>query len=143
MILQSRFILKPCATVWTGKGSYFLMDGDLVSVQTAHFEECFVTLFTLVPLLLVMHLPDVSLQSVELRKAFTTLITLLHAQSCCCLTFVCVTLWFRPWQYFPLEKERLKNERTSKISSPKHQIRKMYLDDLGFGRYLDNLVAKT
>ena len=58
------------------------MDGDLVSVQTTHFEESLVTLLTFVPLLLIMHLPDVPLKSVELREAFTTLVTLFHAYLC-------------------------------------------------------------
>ena len=83
MILESSFILEPSAAVWTGKGPYFLMDRDLVSIETAHFEESFVTLLTLVPLLLIMHLPDVPLESVELREDFTTLITLFHTYPCC------------------------------------------------------------
>ena len=59
------------------------MDRDLMSVETAHFEKCFVTLCTLVSLLLIMHLPDVPLESVELREDFTTLITLFHTYPCC------------------------------------------------------------
>ena len=81
MILQRSLVLKPCAAVWTGKRSYFLMYRDLMSVQTAHFEECFVTFLTLVPLLLVMNLPDVPLESVKLGKTLATLITFLQSDS--------------------------------------------------------------
>ena len=106
MILESSFILEPSAAVWTGKGPYFLMDRDLVSIETAYFEESFVTVWTLVPLLLIMHLPDVPLESVELREAFPTLITLFHSYPRCFIR-VCFSFDFCSWKYFPFEKVKL------------------------------------
>ena len=82
------------------------MDRDLVSIETAYFEESFVTVWALVPLLLIMHLPDVPLESVELREDFTTLITLFHSYPRCFIR-VCFSFDFSSWKYFPFEKVKL------------------------------------
>ena len=101
VILQSGFILEPSVTVWTGERPDLVVDRDLVPGEAAHFEEGLVTLVTLVALLLIMHLPDVPLQSVELRKRFITLDTNFHSHSRFIFLNPPLWMWIRLWQYFP------------------------------------------
>ena len=101
VILQSSFILEPSVTVWTGERPDLVVDRDLVPGEAAHFEEGLVTLVTLVALLLIMHLPDVPLQSVELRERFITLDTLFHPHSRFIFLNPPLWMWIRLWQYFP------------------------------------------
>ena len=84
MVLQGTFIFEFCITVGACIRSYLIMNRYLVSVETAYFEECLVTIFTFVELFLIMNFPNVSLEPVGLRKYFPTM-----------TAFICRTLCFR------------------------------------------------
>ena len=72
MVLQGTFIFEFCITIGAYIRSYLIMNRYFVSVETAYFEKCLVTILTFVKLIMIVNFPNVSLEPVGLRKYFPT-----------------------------------------------------------------------
>ena len=100
MVLQGTFIFEFCITVGACIRSYLIMNRYFVSVETAYFEKCFVTIFTFVELFLIMNFPNVSLEPVGLRKYFPTMTAFICRALCFCIHLRVCSRWWRHTLFF-------------------------------------------
>ena len=69
------------------------MNRYLVSFEVVYSKECLVTILTFVELIMIVNLPNVSLEPVGLRKYFAT-VTAFCGTLCFCIHFrVCSRCW--------------------------------------------------
>ena len=95
MVLQGTFIFEFCITIGACIRSYLIMNRYFVSVETAYFEECLVTILTFVELFLIMNFPNVSLEPVGLRKYFPTMTAFICRTLCFWIHFRDCSRWWR------------------------------------------------
>ena len=98
MVLQGTFIFEFCITIGACIRPYLIMNRYFVSVETAYFEECLVTIFTFVELFLIMNFPNVSLEPVGLRKYFPTVTAFICRILSFCINVRVCSRW---WRHIP------------------------------------------